>query len=145
MIAKIHNHSYSHPVVSGRRMGPFCWTVSWRRPPDISSSSFDVRWCASTRTFCGGVSQFPPVCCSLHSATYKMREENYQNVNKSCQKMKMLAGPQPSLNSSHQWTFSKAGQTSRSQVQHYGTLWKVLSQEIHMCNMKALSSLVWKL
>ena len=30
-------------------------------------------------------------------------------------------------------------------VKYYGTKWKVLSQEIHMWNMKALSLLVWKL
>ena len=28
---------------------------------------------------------------------------------------------------------------------NYGTVWKVLSQGIHMCNMKVLSRLVWKL
>ena len=31
------------------------------------------------------------------------------------------------------------------QVKIYGTMWKVLSQDIHMCNMKALSLLVKKL
>ena len=43
--------------------------------------------------------------------------------------------------------FSKVGQTlmSRSEGQNYGTLWKVLSQEIHMCKIKALPLLVWKL
>ena len=30
-------------------------------------------------------------------------------------------------------------------VKNYGTMWKVLSQGIHICNMKALSFLVWKL
>ena len=30
-------------------------------------------------------------------------------------------------------------------VKNYGTMWKVLSQGIHMCNMKVLSFLVWKL
>ena len=39
------------------------------------------------------------------------------------------------------------GQTSRSrsQGQNYGTMWKVLSQGIHVCNIKALSLLVRKL
>ena len=31
------------------------------------------------------------------------------------------------------------------EVNNYGTMWKVLSQGIHMCNKKALSLLVWKL
>ena len=31
------------------------------------------------------------------------------------------------------------------EVKNYGTIWKVLSQGIHMCNMKALSLLVRKL
>ena len=41
----------------------------------------------------------------------------------------------------------KVGQTSRSrsQVKNYGTMWKFLSQGIHMCNMKAISLLVRKL
>ena len=43
--------------------------------------------------------------------------------------------------------FSKVGQTSSQghKVKNYGTMRKVLSQGIHMCNMKALSLLVRKL
>ena len=44
-------------------------------------------------------------------------------------------------------SFSKEGHTSRSrsQGQNYLTKWKVLSQRIHICNMKTLSLLIWKL
>ena len=43
--------------------------------------------------------------------------------------------------------FLKVGQTlmSKSRGQNYGTMWKVLSQGIQMCNMKVLSLLVRKL
>ena len=43
--------------------------------------------------------------------------------------------------------FSEVGQTSRSRSQgvNYGTMLKVLSKGLHMCNMKALPLLVWTL
>ena len=41
--------------------------------------------------------------------------------------------------------FFNVGQRSRSQVKDFGTDGEVLSQEIHMCNMKALPITVQKL
>ena len=64
--------------------------------------------------------------------------------NKSFQKTITLAGRQPSLIEAMIKVF-QSFQGQGHTVNNYGTIWKVLSQEIHMCNMKALLLLERKL